>query len=111
MSYDLFRGPTPEHIRTYDQWWADVLQEKWFHDHIKLSKPEFVGAMPVRVDEPVIPSVQWDKGLDLRGWEHVGFSVRWIRSTWWSRLKHRFKLFFNLYPPPPGDGQYRETLI
>jgi hypothetical protein len=104
-NYDLYRGPYPHHLRT----WGDVLNEayweNWLHDHVKVGPKTFIGKMPVRQDVEIeLPTIQWDKNLDLSGWDHAGFTIHWIRSTWWGRLKHRFKIFFKLYPPSSGDG-------
>lgn len=84
MSYDLFRGPDPRHygnLRTYDEWWSEVLWEKWLHTHIVVSKPEFVGAMPVRVDLEVEPLRDKVERLGFRAWENVGMTIRWVRPA------------------------------
>ena len=80
MSYDLFRGPDPRHygqLKTYDEWWASVLAEKWLHDHITISKPVFVGRMPVRVDLQVEPFCGYSEDYkEFKGWKNPEFSIR-----------------------------------
>ena len=108
-SYDLFRGPDPRHygrLKTFDEWWAGVLAEKWLHDHIVIGKPEFVGRMPQRVDLEVLPAGAVEQVSDaFRGWTGVQMTLRRVKPTRWSRLVWRIKKALGLFPK--GDREMR----
>lgn len=104
MAYDLYRGPTPG-LRTFDEWWQEVLGEKWRHDHITISKPVFVGQMPMRQDLLVIPLTA-ESGEAFVGWETVGMVIRWVKPKWWHplwRLWWRIKRVAGLAPKPDTE--------
>ena len=77
MSYDLYRGPTPQQLRTFDVAWAQMLSAAYAEDWWRKHPPVFVGRMPVRVDLQVEPFCGYSEDYkEFKGWKNPEFSIR-----------------------------------
>jgi hypothetical protein len=96
-NYDLYRGPYPYHLRTWDEVLNEAYLENWLHDHVKTGPIKFIGKLPLRVDLG-IQVTQESVDAIFMGWSSVGMTIRWIRPTLWGRLVWRIKKFLGLFP-------------
>ncbi len=105
--YGLYRGPSPEHIRTYEEILDEAYFLNWLHDNVEIGPAEFVGRMPIREDLQVEPLPDGAVGVSgfFVGWENPEFTIRIIKQSWWSKLLWRARLFlFGPPPAPPSEG-------